>query len=348
MVAFLVYSRLFTPYTTRTILRDIVEIYFQLDSMICFMASLFFTFSLCTKTPIIHRLDPASSSCVSLRGGGLVWLDFFWSHPELPKIFPDSSSSTFFFSSSWSSPLGDRHHWETSPRKISCQFFKGFMGNNKKLAQDQSISKLLSAIFPQKNKKTPHFFHHFFSGENEHVILVEISNLQKIASNTSLSDPRSRHLSPCPWPEKKWLLQKNLQKTVRVETLKNMGNFDIKSNWLKSSCQKVCHIFLQGEINADQTIAILSSSELRVYRMKDRLHHFFWVWKLFMQFFSGKNMQELCLLVYFECVFYPETCQQKSNKKRGQLGVGFPQPPWWCDPDIFAAKISPLGGATIQ
>ena len=148
--------------------------------------------------------------CKSQGGAGVAEL-FRKPPPILPKISPDSSSSTFFFSSSWSSPLGNRHHWETSPRKISCQIFKGFIGNSKKLAQDQSISKLLSAIFPQKNKQHP-TFSPLFSGENEHVILVEIFQPPKDRIKHILSDPRNRHLSPCPWPENSDCFKKTFKK----------------------------------------------------------------------------------------------------------------------------------------
>lgn len=149
--------------------------------MICFMASLFFTFSLCIK---------------------------------LSKIFPDSSSSTFFFSSSWSSPLGDRHHWETSPRKISCQIFKGSIGNNQKLAQDQSNIQATFSKFPSKNQKKT-----LFSGENEHVIPVEISNLQKIGStHIPFGTPGPATCRRAHGLKKVVASKKPSNKTVRVES----------------------------------------------------------------------------------------------------------------------------------
>lgn len=179
---------------------------------------LFFHFSLCIKTPIYDTPPwPSLNFICKSPGGGLVWLDFCGSHPELPKIFPDSSSSTFFFSSSWSSPLGDRHHWETSPRKISCQIFKGSIGNNQKLVvKIKAISKLLSASFPQKTKKK----HFLVVKMNVSSSLREISNLHKIGSNTSLSEPQVPPPVAVPMAWKKWLLQKNLPKNGKGWKLK--------------------------------------------------------------------------------------------------------------------------------
>ena len=168
MVAFLVYSSLLTPYTTRTI-RDI-ELYFQLDLMICFVAS-FFSLSLSALKLLymIHLLDPASISFVSLQGGAGV-AGFLWKPPRIAEDFSGLLFIHLLFLIFLVSPLGDRHHWETSPRKISCQIFKGSIGNNQKLAQDQSNIQATFSKFPSKNQKK----NTFFSGENEHVILAKI------------------------------------------------------------------------------------------------------------------------------------------------------------------------------
>lgn len=72
--------------------------------------------------------------------------------------------------------------------------------------------------------------------------------------------------------------------------------------------------FLQGEINADQTILILSSSELRVCRMKDRLHHFFLglETRSSCNFFSGNNY----VFWFVLSVFYPKPANKNPTKNR--------------------------------
>ena len=179
---------------------------------------LFFHFSLCIKTPIYDTPPWPSLNfiCKSPGGGWCGWI-FVEATPNCRRFFRTPLHPPSF------SHLPGQVHWEIAiiekllQEKSHCQIFKGSIGNNQKLAQDQSNIQATFSKFPSKNTKKKHFL----------VVKMNMSSLQKFfqppkdrIKHILSTEPQVPPPVAVPMAWKKWLLQKNLPKNGKGWKLK--------------------------------------------------------------------------------------------------------------------------------